>query len=265
MFTFNNSSISGSYSMRPKKDKNPVEYINIQNETFNENNNFLNIDLKSINFENMAVELALNVLQLKHNKYSDMNQQNIIEYYNDKIKLNNNINSILALKIILKHKLKDVNVPTNKINKTNTNEFNTGNNNVNNTTNNKKFLEQQNTNNFTGQNQFTIVQNGKKTNQNDFKITQIDNKNKNSNILIKNNYQTNIPDNNIKYFNMYQQNNPNLYQQNNPNIKYNQNNPYLKHNNSQPNNHIQIANSSEFDIDSIINSYTQKKTNGMIK
>ena len=39
-----------------------------------------------INFENISVELALNVLQLKHNKYNEMTQQDMIQYYNEKIK-----------------------------------------------------------------------------------------------------------------------------------------------------------------------------------
>ena len=41
MFTFNNNTISGTYSMRPKKDKNPAEYIYINNENFNDNNKIL--------------------------------------------------------------------------------------------------------------------------------------------------------------------------------------------------------------------------------
>ena len=104
MFTFN---------IQPKKEHN--DYINISNDD-TENNNILLIDLKTINLENISVELALNVLQLKHSVYNDMNQNDMIQYYNNKIKMTNNINTILALKIILKSKLKGSDIKINKMN-----------------------------------------------------------------------------------------------------------------------------------------------------
>ena len=102
------------FSIKPKKVSNN-DYLNISNDN-NENNSVLSIDLKTINFENISVELALNVLQLKHNDYYNMNQTEIIQYYNNKMKLTNNINNILALKIILKYKLKGLDIKINKMN-----------------------------------------------------------------------------------------------------------------------------------------------------
>ena len=114
MFTFSNSTLSQSYSIKPKKETNS-DYVNISNDN-NKEANILPINLKAINFENISVELALNVLQLKHNNYHEMSQYDIIQYYNDKMKLTNNINIILALKIILKAKLKGLDVKINKHN-----------------------------------------------------------------------------------------------------------------------------------------------------
>jgi hypothetical protein len=324
MFTFNNNSISGSYSMRPKKDKNPIDYVNINNDNFNENNNILNVDLKSINFENISVELALNVLQLKHNKYYEMTQQDMIQHYNEKIKLNNNINSILALKIILKYKFKDTNISVNKLNGINLDDIkidNKINNKIDNKIDvndnynnfNKTLIEQKNkiSNGQVKQNDFLIIQNGKKTNLGDFKITQIDtkqinnnhhNKGSNSNKQLKNNSLTNTLENN-KY-NFKETANNTVYNdivninsnQNitNSKIKYinthshpqthpqTQQQTYTQHTHTQPhththsqtnthNNHfetyngLQVTKSSEYDIDSIINSYSQKKISGLIR
>ena len=313
MFTFNNNSISGSYSMRPKKDKNPVDFININNDNFNENSNILNVDLKTIHFENISVELALNVLQLKHNIYYEMTHQDIIQYYNEKIKLNNNMNTILALKIILKYKFKDLNVSNNKLNNISITDNKLDKNDYKDNFYNKKLIEQKNktSNDSIIHNEFSIIQNGKKkTNYDDFKIIQTDTKqintkqintntNTNINVLLKNNSQINIldnrnhnlkdtsnnsiydhivsinqkkSDNKIQYVNIDQQHNihqqynihqqTNVHQQNNV---HNKSTSQLNYNSSEKYNGLQVTKSSEFDIDSIINSYSQKKTNGLVK
>ena len=68
MFTFNNSSVSQSYSIKPKKDSNTNDdYVKILDDISDVNKNVLTIDVKAINLENISVELALNVLQFKNN------------------------------------------------------------------------------------------------------------------------------------------------------------------------------------------------------
>ena len=131
------------------------------------NSNILNVDLKSINFENISTELALNVLQLKHNKYYEMTHQDIIQYYNEKIKLNNNMNTILALKIILKYKFKDLNVSHNKLNNISITDNKLDKNDYIDNFSNKKLIEQKNkiSNDSIINNEFSIIQNGKKKNE----------------------------------------------------------------------------------------------------
>ena len=254
------------FSIKPKKEHNN-EYLNISNEN-NENNNMLSIDLKTINFENISVELALNILQLKHNEYYNMNQTEIIQYYNHKIKLTNNINNILALKIILKYKLKGLDIKINKINGIMVSEYN------NLTKNSKKketFEIEQKINSLINNtnDDFKIQQ----VQQNNFKIIQHNNmQNSNKNIIefpknlnnitpklnanLKQN-QNIIPNKNFNSIEINKQLNQisqqNLYNSNN-NSKFISNE---KHNN------MNVINSSEFDIDTIINSYSQKKNQGL--
>jgi hypothetical protein len=322
MFTFNNNAISGSYSMRPKKEKNPVEYININNDNFNDNNKILNFDLGIINFDNIAVELALNILQLKYNKYNEMTQQDMIVFYNEKIKLNNNINSILALKIILKYKFKGLDVGINKLNRITINDDILNNNQLNSkntqniTVNSSQIKPKPDSNiinNSSKHKEFSIIQNGKKMNSNDFKIIQIEIGNEKKNYT-NNIYNLHVPNkninrtsfnndyldiisyndklynnslnnqNNYQNFNLnyypksYPNSNSNFYPNTNTNTNTNTNlntQPYinplpyphtnLNHNQNETFNGQKITKSSEFDIDSIINLYKQKKTVGMIK
>ena len=275
MFTFNNNSLSNPYSMRPKKDNNPINYVNINNTEF-DNETVLNIDLKSINFDNTALELALNVLQLKHNEYYEMTQSDVIIYYNKKIKFNNNINFILALKIILKYKFKDSNVVINKLNIIDTDD-NIVNYKVN--TSKKKISLENKIN--------VIKENSLFSNNTDYKIIQSNVKNNNeikknliNDKLFKNNneFERNLNNTNSK---IYQNNtiplnsvynditSVNLKQINtNQNILNNSNkqnnipiNTNINNNIQEKYNNYNISNSSEFDIDSIINSFTNKKNN----
>ena len=257
MFTFSNNTLANTYSMRPKKANNNQEHLNINREEFDQNDKILNIDLKSINIDNMAVELALNVLMLKHNIYNEMTQHDIIQYYNNKIKLTNNISTILSLKIILKHKFKGLNVNINKLNGITINDNNPEqNNNLNNSTN------LYDSTNFSDSTNLTDFKFNNNTNNNNFKITQ---NNANNNFKITQN-NTN---NNFKIT----QNNQNF----NTSLNLSQNNKFIKQN-SQPNitkpieikpietfNGQIVSKSLEFDIDSIINSYSKKKTSGLVK
>jgi len=117
MITFSNNILSNSFSMRPKKDIQNNEFLNIvpNNDNF-ENDNILKIDLNSINLENLSLELALNVLQLKHTEYHQMTEQDMIIFFNEKMKLTLNMNNIIALKIILKTKLKTSKIIINQFN-----------------------------------------------------------------------------------------------------------------------------------------------------
>lgn len=202
-----------TYSLKPNKkySKNQYndEYLNISNDK-EPNENILKIDLKTINFENTSVELALNTLHLNHNEYHNMGQAQIIKYYNDKIKLTNNINTILALKIILKYKLKNQDPNINKQNGI-TVGFPSPINHSNNVKN------QNVPNNI--ENKINSMINVQK---NEFKIKQIDE----NNFKIKQIDKNTISENKI--------------------------------------NNSSIINSSEFDIDSIIKTYSAKKNQGFI-
>lgn len=276
-----------SYSLKPKKEYNN-EYLNISN-NITENNNILSIDLKTINFENISVELALNTLQLKHSDYHNMNQIQIIKFYNEKMKLTNNINNILALKIILKHKLKDIDVKINKANGIMFSELN----------NLKNVNIKNNKNSNTEQKINSIINNTK----DNYKIQQVQNNNfkivqKNvsyNNIKNNSNYSNFI--NNVNNYNFIElpNNNQNIQSINNnlnkqpfnylnqqeklninnnkENFEFNiKNSQKLNEKNSINNftinekvNNINVITSSEFDIDSIINAYSQKKNQGLIK
>ena len=320
------------FSIKPKKVSNN-DYLNISNNN-NENNSVLSIDLKTINFENISVELALNILQLKHNEYYNMNQTEIIQYYNNKMKLTNNINNILALKIILKYKLKGLDIKINKMNGIMLSDNEQKDNLPKKSENTKNNHMEQKINsiiNISQDDDYKIQQ----VQQNNFKIIQ-KNSTQNSNIieLPKNLYVSNSNSNDVKYptininnntnsntknIIMYkqpnqpnqsnqpnqlnqlnqsnQQNQPNqsnqpnqFIQQNQPNQsiqsnQQNQQNQFIQQN--QPNQFIQpkqfiqpnnfntstsekinnmvVITSSEFDIDTIINSYTQKKNYGLVR
>ena len=275
MFTFNNNSLSNPYSMRPKKDNN---YININNNDF-DNDSVLNIDLKSINFDNAALELALNVLQLKHNEYYEMTQSDVIIYYNKKIKFNNNINFILALKIILKYKFKDSNVVINKLNIIDTDD-NITNYKVNTS---KKKISLENKINlikdnslFENNTDYKIIQSNVKNN-NEIKNNLINDKlfknnnefernlnNKNSKVSQNNTIPLNSVYNDITSVNLKQINTNHNISNKQINIPINSNinrNNNRNNNIQEKNNNYYISNSSEFDIDSIINSFTNKKNN----
>jgi hypothetical protein len=261
--------------MRPKKDNN---YININNNDF-DNDSVLNIDLKSINFDNAALELALNVLQLKHNEYYEMTQSDVIIYYNKKIKFNNNINFILALKIILKYKFKDSNVVINKLNIIDTDD-NITNYKVNTS---KKKISLENKINlikdnslFENNTDYKIIQSNVKNN-NEIKNNLINDKlfknnnefernlnNKNSKVSQNNTIPLNSVYNDITSVNLKQINTNHNISNKQINIPINSNinrNNNRNNNIQEKNNNYYISNSSEFDIDSIINSFTNKKNN----
>lgn len=79
----------------------------------------LKVDVNSINFENISVELALNILRLNHTTYHNMSEMDIIKYYNEKSRMNLSLDAILALKIIIKSKLKNSNNIVNSYNSLN--------------------------------------------------------------------------------------------------------------------------------------------------
>ena len=244
MFTFSNSTLSQSYSIKPKKDSNN-DYVNVSNDISNVDKNILTVDIKAINFDNISVELALNVLQLKHNIYYEMSQYDVIEYYNDKMKLTNNIDTILALKIILKFKLKGLDVKINKNNVMTFSDTNIQNNGQEQDTglidNNKSNHDKINKNHKYEYNH--------KQEQNNFKIQQIQNEpvfklvqnNKifgNADTLGLNQNQINQNQNNQNQVNNSSQNNQN---QVNNSSQNNQN----QVNNSSHNNQNQVNNSSQ--------------------
>ncbi len=309
-----------SLNIKPKKENNN-QPINISNND-EENNGVLLIDLKTINLENISVELALNVLQLKHATYYEMNQSDIIQYYNNKMKLTNNINTILALKIILKSKLKGLDL---KINNKNgimfSNREPNNNTSTNITTNNYdtlniekkiKAITSTSTNNDdfrinqVQKNNFKIIQNkvSQDTNKNlvEFKNTsqnfypnQLNNSQTNN--LQTNNSQTNKVNQFYLPTSSNQTNSQTNSQSNQANQANQANQFYLPSSSNQINsqtnqfylptssnqtypisnqfntnqtnnekiNNIPVINSSEFDINSIINSFTQKKNQGFIK
>jgi len=278
------------FSIKPKKETNK-DYLNISNNN-NENNSVLSIDLKTINFENIAVELALNVLQLKHNEYYNMNQTEIIQYYNHKMKLTNNINNILALKIILKYKLKGLDIKINKMNGIMVSGPEIQNNLSKNTKKTEKSTTELKIDSIINNSQedFKIQQ----VQQNNFKIIQkniTQNFNKNIVEIPKYSYNfNNAISNNSTNINPYvntMSNNNNISNDNfNVNNNSNQSNQIAQfnqltqfnlqnsmsksilNNNFNSNekiNDMAVITSSEFDIDSIINSYTQKKNSGLVK
>lgn len=281
-----------SYAIKPRRTQND-DYVNISNNN-EENNNLLLIDLKTINFENISVELALNVLRLKHKIYYDMTQNDIIQFYNNKMKLTNNIDTILALKIILKAKLKGLDI---KINKSNGITFGNSNKNLKNSSKNIISETEQKINSILDKNDLNFKI--KQVQQNNFKIIQqnttqnlykniVEYPNKTPNFYI----QQNNLSNNLNIANQntnsntanknYLSNNVNIANQNaNANIANQNANANIANQNNflntvnitnGPNNNLekndsksQVINSSEFDIDSIINSYAQKKYYGLVK
>lgn len=302
MFTLN---------IKPKKDHNNNDYINISNDD-TENNNILLIDLKTINLENISVELALNVLQLKHSVYNDMNQNDMIQYYNNKIKMTNNINTILALKIILKSKLKGADIKINKMNgiMISKQESSINSNNKNKIIGTESEIEKKiNSLKTSSNSDFKIQQ----VQHNNFKIVQkniipginknlvqFSNNSQNYYSDTKNLFQSNQSNhtnhtnqsnhtnqtNQLNHTNQtnqsnqsYQSNQTNQYylppNQSNQTIQnsyyeqYSQLNQYNMFNNKntldEKINNMVVVNSSEFDIDTIINSYSQKKNQGLIK
>lgn len=236
------------FSIKPKKVSNN-EHLNISNDN-NENNSVLSIDLKTINFENISVELALNVLQLKHNEYYNMSQSEIIQYYNYKIKLTNNINNILALKIILKYKLKGLDIKINKMNGIMLSE-NEQKNNLSTKSDNLKnnYMEPKINSIINNPNDNFKIQ---QIQQNNFKIIQKNITNSTSNIAEisnNNNFNQNLIMN--KYSNQSNQSN--------------QSNKSNNFNTIEKINNMTVITSSEFDIDSIINTYTEKKNSSFVK
>ena len=297
MFPFSNNTLSNTYSMRPPKDNSSKhmnnDYVNISPDISGENSNVLNIDLNSINFENVSVELALNIVGLQHKLYHEMSQYDIIKYYNDKIKLLNNLNVNLALKILLKHKLKGLDIKVNKSNVMMPSEKS-----------NQKILYSNNSNDSEYGSSYTQSQTKSQTQykqhprQNDFKIIQNTNQNQyqipiatysntnqnafsfpNSNINVRSSNSNPNANPNINLnMNSRLNSNPNLNLSMNSNINSRQNpnmnpNMNLRPNPNLPNMPAQketfdgriVSTSSQFDIDSIINSYTQKKSSGLIK
>jgi hypothetical protein len=307
MFTISNTKTvngSSSFSVKPKKENNNAnnDYVKISNDT-SEDDGYLSIDLNKINFENISVELALNVLQLKHNIYHEMNQYEIIKYYNEKMKLSNNLNIILALKIILKSKLKGLNI---KIDKSNTisSSYVTQTPISNLKENDKKEFTALNKN-ISESNEFKIQQIQQTSKSNNFKIIQntiqpIQFIQQNHQINHQQNYQANHQQNHQANHQQnhqanYQQNHQVNYQINNLSKSFNSNNVNVVNNansviNDIRNNNnfnknirnydnniiknnneketfkgIPVINSSEFDIDSIVKTHFEKKSKGLIK
>jgi hypothetical protein len=269
-----------SYSLKPKKEHNN-EYLNISN-NFEEDNTVLSIDLKTINFENIAVELALNVLQLNHNEYYNMNQTQIVQYYNDKMKLTKNMNYILALKIILKSKLKGLDVKINKMNGIMISDYEKSENakyNLNekmkisdteekinsllNADNKEKYQIKQ-----VQQNNFKIIQHNITPNINnnimEYSSAQnLNNKISKPQIIYSEINTTKIPTQPTKPTQPTQPaqpTQPTQPAQTKSLIHLNNN-----YESEQKINNATVVSSSEFDIDSIINSYAQKKNQGFIK
>lgn len=279
MFTFSSNTLAGSYSMRPKRDNPNNDYTNISINSIEPDNSILSIDVNSINFENASVELALNVLQLQHVKYHEMTQQDVIMYYNDRMKMNNDINKILALKIILKNKLKGVGLPINKQANTNNLPQNTPTSNkVSLSENyhtpvnklyNKEYNVDKNSNNF------KIVQNNptnQSSNGNGYALNHLNTRTGQNNATIMPNLNINLNNTNQivdLYHNLGRNNNYTPKQTSTINNFSSKQIPIS--NNTQPQNTQEtfggrvISSSNEFDIDSIINLYSQKKSSGMIK
>lgn len=270
MLVFSNNTLSNTQSFKPKKSNN-----------FNNSNYFCNqqiseplpFDPKTINFENSSVELALNVLQLKHNEYFQMSSNDVISYYNERIKLINNNNVILALKIILKHKLTNTDISVSKHNNLIMNDSNKS-------TNNPKSIPNSNSNN-----NFQIKQNNKIIGSNNFKPTQ--NFHFQSGINSNKIGQSNSTfSKNMELLEKYRQTNSNIFPNNfnsNHNLNSNSNligkstQPIVKSSpdindfkNSLVNSNTigqfsngkKIMDSVDYDIDSIINNYMNRKTNG---
>lgn len=266
MFTFSNNSLANTYSLKPKKNENEnKEYTNIINESKEDNSKFLTIDLKNINFENISVELALNILQFKHNEYYNMSQSEIVEYFNEKMKLTNNINTMLALKIILKAKLKGLDFKINKLNGITVSQAEISNDTKKNKTNE---VYNQIPKEMSNDNDFKIQQ----INSNEFKIKQF-----NTNNLQKNNNQIfNVSDtnlfehdflkksnseitNNLVKLDNFKNNNTNL----NNNIRSNQNsisNDFVKNFNQFPN-HTSISNKSFINQNNHSNNISNNHSN----
>lgn len=269
MYIFSNNILSNTFSMRPKKNININEYkTNINNDIDIDNDNNLKIDINSINLNNISLELALNIVQLQHTKYHEMTHQELITYYNEKIKLTTNLNNILALKIILKLKLKGL-------------KFGISDN-----TNNNKLQEINKEDEIIINNDELKIQdppldNQKNIQNNYFKILQNNNKlqkiNKIDNIII-NKDELKIQNPHINYSKIIQNNNFKISQNNimsnnivSNNIISNNSQANNVHSNYIINNKLDNINKtsaivlSDFDIDSVIKDYALKKQNGFIK
>lgn len=244
MQNFSNNLLSNSSSFRPIKKKVP-EYIN--NNMIK--NDILNIDVNTIKFENISVELALNTLRINHTEYYNMSIQDMIFFYNEKMKLILNINEILALKIILKYKLKGNEIKVNEHNsiliepKETILKKNNINSKINSNINNEMNIEKNEKNNFF--NQIDYNQNQQNKNQNIF--NKIENQQNNiMNIINNENNNFQIIQNNDKI-------NNNLKKINIPKIE------------TETKMGKTILNLPEFDIDSIINNYVENKNKGFIR
>ena len=198
--------------------------------------------------------------------------------------MTNNINTILALKIILKSKLKGSDI---KINKMNGIMISKQDSNLN--SNNKNKILKTNTNTESVPESKIEKKINYLKNSTDFKIQQVQ---QNNFKIIQKNIISGINENLVQYSNnsqiYYQETNqqstfyllPNKSNKTNQTNHTNQNSHYEQNqwsfnqqNNTTNNkktldekiNNMVVINSSEFDIDSIINSYSLKKNQGFVK
>jgi hypothetical protein len=292
MYSVNNQQMS-NITLKPSKVGNPnfmTGFANNYSSNY-EDDYILRVDVNSINMENISVELALNILRLNHTTYHKMSELEVIKYYNEKSKMTLSIEAILALKIIIKSKLKNSNNIVNSYNSQNQNQSQSQDYKLNDTNNqisqqmpNYNFLNKKNntisvplfeTNNLAVPNvvdnlAFLSINNEREV-KNNFKIIQNENIFDTNKTVMVNPYLKNVNEQvsyvpqpnilNIKNNNKEQVKKtlPNFVEQkNNNNNKFYD--PPIKNNNISYQNAIPLA---DYDLDSIINNFQMKKNNGV--
>lgn len=104
-------------------------YTNRYKKTFEISNNIdindYETKISEVDMQNSSLLLALNSLRLNHSIYNDMSKEETIKYYNEKSKLQNSLDTSLALKIMLNYKLGNFETENNVSFRINNNKINT--------------------------------------------------------------------------------------------------------------------------------------------
>jgi hypothetical protein len=203
------------------------------------NTNLLNTN---INLEKTSLELSLNIVGIEHIVFDRMSKHEFLGYYDNFIKNNSNINKILAINILLKNKI-DNSDDTFNYNKYNLNSDSLSKNNSNKEIQNNSF-------NSFNPNNFTLQQYNKTS------------LNSNLNNILNQNTVFNKDEEIKEHKPTY--NLQSIIGENSKNNNINNSEQYNKPN-LQTNKIINADISPDFDLNSIIDKYTNIKNSGQRK